>query len=52
MITDNQYSKAWRKSSTHFDKVLDEKNINNIDAVTNSNFLDLMKDHRKWCDTR
>ena len=25
MLTDDQYSKAWRKSSKHFDKILDKK---------------------------
>ena len=52
MLNDDQYGKAWRKSSNHFKNVLKDRKIKYIKHVSDTLFLDLMQEHRKWCDTR
>ena len=52
MLNDDQYGKAWRKSSNHFKNVLKDRKIKYIKQVSDTLFLDLMQEHRKWCDTR
>ena len=55
MLTDDEYAKFWRKSATHFNNSLRKQNItyiNDVNDCSNSVFLELMKEHRKWSDER
>ena len=52
MITNNEYSKSYRRSETHLSKSLKKQRITDLLSLEDYDFFDFIEEHRQWCDSK